>query len=198
MTNAPTIIARPACSKSPASINANPKAKTEKTLADLKNFRKSAIFREMSSPMAVTPNQMPKDLTVIHMMGPQAIFVPVNSTFAMATTIARQTMPRTSSMTAAAMIVTPSGELMARCSERIRAEMPTDVAVQRIPRKRQRGSMNSHPNANMPTAAPQTNEQTIPPMPTIVPTTEYLKNVRTSVSSPEMNSRMMEPMMAMP
>ena len=50
----------------------------------------------------------------------------------------------------------------------------------------------------MPTAAPQMNEQTIPPMPTNVPTMEYLKNVLTSVSRPEMNSKMMEPMMAIP
>ena len=48
-----------------------------------------------------------------------------------------------------------------------------------------------------PTAAPQKNEQTTPPMPTTVPTIEYLKKVRTSVSSPDTNSSRIEPRVAM-
>ena len=57
-------------------------------------------------------------------------------------TTARPMMPSTSSMTAAAMMDEPSGVSMLCLSDRILAVIPTDVAVQRMPRKRHRGSEN--------------------------------------------------------
>ena len=47
--------------------------------------------------------------------------------------IASTMMPSTSSITAPAMIVTPSSESILRRSERMRAVMPTEVAVDMMP-----------------------------------------------------------------
>ena len=99
-------------------------------------------------------------------------------------------------MSAAAMIVTPSGEPIVWCSEMMRAEMPTLVAGQRMRGTRALGSMKGQPRTKRPTTALQMKEQTMPPMPTMVPATEYLKNVRTSVSSPDWKRRAMEPSVA--
>ena len=52
--------------------------------------------------------------------------------------------------------------------------------------------------ATMPITSPNTKEKSTPPSPTTLPTTEYLKNMRRSVSSPDMNSRTMEPRVAIP
>ncbi|MPM59667.1 hypothetical protein SDC9_106513 [bioreactor metagenome] len=75
-------------------------------------------------------------------------------------------------MTAAARIVVPSGESILFFSERIRAVMPTLVAVLKIPRKRQRGSMKEADSSTMPSATPKANDTTTPPSPTTVPATE--------------------------
>ena len=141
MTKAPTIMARPAFSKRPATSSAKPKARVGKAAGALKSFSRLAMRRERIRPSAVTPSQMAKLRIVMVAIDPQFMLPPRSSMPAMPTTTARQTMPSTSSMTAAAMIVTPSGEPMAFCSDRIRAEMPTLVAVQRMPRKRVRGSV---------------------------------------------------------
>ena len=50
-------------------------------------------------------------------------------------TTVRVIIPNTSSITAAERIVTPSGEFIFFFSERIRALIPTEVAVEITPRK---------------------------------------------------------------
>ena len=108
-------------------------------------------------------------------------------------TTARQIIPRTSSITAAARIVVPSGESTALRSESMRAVMPTLVAVHRIPMKSTLGSSMEVLNIHIPSPAPNRYDTAAPPIPTKEPVIEYRKNCLRSVSNPETNSRMTDP-----
>ena len=107
-------------------------------------------------------------------------------------------IPRTSSNTAAAKIVTPSGESIFFLSDKILAVIPTDVAVDMTPRKRQTGSAKfpiSPVKAfkmNMAETSPKTKEKTTPPIPIIPPETEYFMKSPKSVSSPDAKRSIME------
>ena len=84
-------------------------------------------------------------------------------------------MPSTSSITAPARMVTPSGESSLRFSERMRAVMLTEVAVDMTPRKMQAGwrKLKWPPmmpgSSHMPSIAPTANEAITPPRPTKPP-----------------------------
>ena len=141
ITYAPMIIARPMYSKNPASASARPKAIVAITTGLLNAFlRNFAIQGAARSPIAVAPSQTPNALSATRPIAPQSIApaaVPAFATAWFATMmplpIASTMRPRTSSITAPAMIVTPSSESICFFSERMRAVMPTEVAVAMMP-----------------------------------------------------------------
>ena len=167
-------MASPCFSKMPASKSAIPSAQMEKSYWCLKNFKNEAIFFEKIRPSALKPSQIPKALSAMSSIAVKLIDPPPDPfiTATIPRTTASMMMPSTSSKTAAASMVTPSGESIFFWSESIRAVMPTEVAVESIPRKRQRGSMNGASRRSIPTPAPLAKENTTPPRPTRPPTTE--------------------------
>ena len=109
-------------------------------------------------------------------------------------TIVRIIMPITSSSTAAARVVTPSGVSSLLKSPSTLTVIPIDVAVDMAPMKRAFGSvkLSANPNATV-MPAPRTKGRITPPRATIEAGPEYLRNWRRSVSSPAMNSKMIDP-----
>ncbi len=105
---------------------------------------------------------------------------------------AKSTIPNTSSKTAAASVVTPSGESIFFWSDKMRAVIPTEVAVERIPKNKHRGSMKDALMRNTPTRSPNTKEKTTPKIPMMPPATEYFKNKPRSVSRPDAKSSIIE------
>ena len=121
--------------------------------------------------------------------------------------------PSTSSITAPAMMDTPSSESIFLRSDRIRAVMPTLVAVDMMPmyigaasimacaRGISERYLNLSKNSGSRYTAqrlPSTKEPTTPPIPTMSPTKEYLRKRRRFVSRPERKRRMMEASVAKP
>ena len=135
------IIASPMNSKKPARTSARPKAIVAITTGLLNTvFRNFAMYRANRSPTAVAPSHTPNALSATNPISPQSIPPAAAPVFAaawlaamMPLPIARTMRPRTSSITAPAMIVTPSSESIFFFSERMRAVMPTEVAVDMIP-----------------------------------------------------------------
>ena len=126
----------PIDSNSPAITSERPKARVAIATGLRKNFKSHEILRASRMPMTVPPSQTPKAFAATLPMPSQLTELPA-SAFPLAAMMpmpmARTIMPRTSSMTAPAMIVTPSSVSIFRRSERMRAVMPTDVAVDMIP-----------------------------------------------------------------
>ncbi len=118
--------------------------------------------------------------------------------------IARTMIPPTSSITAPARMVTPSGDSIFFFSERILAVIPTEVAVAIAPKKSVCGEKkpidlpNSGLEKNKATSIPKRKEKIIPPTPTKPPTTLYLINRFKSVSTPEIKSRIIEAIVEIP
>ena len=135
------IIASPMNSKKPARTSASPKAIVAMTTGLLKTFfRNFAMYRAKTRPTAVAPSHTPNALRATKPISPQSIAPPAAPVFAaawfaamMPLPIARTMRPSTSSITAPAMIVTPSSESIFFFSERMRAVIPTDVAVDMMP-----------------------------------------------------------------
>ena len=135
------IMARPMYSKNPARIMESPNASVAMACGFLKSFSNQEILRATSTPMSVAPSHTPNAFTATMPIAPQftpAEAVPPAALAArvaamMPLPIARTMRPRTSSMTAPAMIETPSSESIFLRSERMRAVMPTEVAVDMMP-----------------------------------------------------------------
>ena len=83
-------------------------------------------------------------------------------------------------------------------SERIRAVMPTEVAVEIVPRNRATGSMKESRRGRRPSRTAPRAKRTHPADAHRVPTTEYRRNSARSVSRPERKSRTIEAMVARP
>ena len=141
ITYAPIIIAKPMLSKKPARISDKPNAIVAITVGERNaNLRNLAIRRAARTPMIVAPSQTPNDLSATKPICPQSIeasAAPAPALLRLAAIIplpiARTTRPKTSSTTAPAIIVVPSSESSFLRSERMRAVIPTDVAVDIIP-----------------------------------------------------------------
>ena len=130
--------------------------------------------------------------------------------------IASTTMPRTSSITALAIIVTPSRESIFLRSDRILAVIPTDVAVPSMPMNRAGGEnmerlsnigigmkwcssvSPSHGSGMDAHQLPRRNETTTPPTPIISPANEYLRNILKLVSTPDRNKSTTEAIVHIP
>ena len=179
-------MARPAFSKIPERINAKARLITEMDVSLLKILRLFPIFLAKKSPSTVNPNQTPMAFTAINPIAPQFTVPPWPViTETIPRTIARIIIPNTSSITAAARTVTPSGESIFLCSDRMRAVMPTEVAVLITPRNKLTGEVMGRPVIRLPAQAPDTKEMTTPPIPMTAPLTEKRRNRERSVSSPE-------------
>ena len=138
ITYAPMIIASPIISKKPARTSARPNAIVAITTGDLKrNFKSRARYRAASTPISVAPSHTPNALAATNPISPQSMPSPPPPPARVATMMplpmASTMRPSTSSMTAPAMIVVPSSESIFFFSERMRAVMPTDVAVDMMP-----------------------------------------------------------------
>ena len=172
---APIIIASPCFSKKPPRSNAIPKAQIEKSYECLKILRNFAIFLENKRPAAVNTSHIPKARAAIKRILTPSIETCPPSEFKAATipiTTARRIIPRTSSKTAEARIVTPSGESIFFLSDKMRAVIPTEVAVDIIPRKRHLTSIIPQPKSIIPAMSPKRNEATTPPRPITPPARE--------------------------
>ena len=207
-------------SKNPASIIDSPNASVAIECSLLKSFRSHAIFRAKMTPMNVAPSQTPNAFTAT--MPILSHGTPVDSPPAAAASvaamiplpIARTIRPRTSSITAPAMMVTPSSESIFLRSDSIRAVMPTEVAVDIMPMYIGAACITACPNgidASDPNLSgkkcgsrytaqrsPKRKLNTTPPIPTIDPTNEYLMNIFRFVSRPERKRSMMDARVAMP
>ena len=191
------IIASPIDSKKPESISARPNDMIAIGSGFLKSLSRPLIFRAARTPKAVAPSQMPKAFAAIMPMRPQSTPVPPAPCAEITPRpIASTMMPSTSSITAPAIVVTPSSESMHLRSERMRAVMPTEVAVPMTPRNSAAGDRK--PMGPVPrilgirrTAqrSPRMNEPITPPTPTSVPASEYRTKSFMSVSTPERKSR---------
>ena len=185
-------------SKNPARRKATPRAAIEKSVAPPNKRTKRAIFFERRMKTTVATSQIPKALRAIRPILPPERDAPLPKAETIPMTTARRTIPKTSSKTAAARMVTPSGESIFFLSERMRAVIPTEVAVDMIPRKRHFTSKrpeHSIPKTgrmNMAQPAPKKKETTTPPKPMIPPETEYLMKRERSVSRPEEKSKIIE------
>ena len=140
ITYAPMIMASPMNSKIPARTRERPNAKVAITCGFLNRLSRPEILRANNTPTSVAPNQTPKALIATSPIDPQLTAVEVPPCAAaeivaaiMPLPIASTIKPSTSSITAPAMIETPSSESIFLRSERIRAVMPTEVAVDIIP-----------------------------------------------------------------
>ena len=142
----------------------------------------------------VKPSQTPTAFRAMRPMDPQATEPPTwpETTETIPSITARMMIPSTSSITAAARMVTPSGESILRCSERIRAVMPTEVAMERTPKKRFTGAVRAWPVMRLPAQAPERKDTMTPPTPMMAPFRENRKKRARSVSSPEWKRRMIE------
>ena len=141
ITYAPMINESPIASNNPATIRDSPNASVATATGVRKNFSSREIQRANRIPRIVPPSQIPNAWIAIRLIVPQ-LTPPVEPAFSVPIIpmpTARTMMPSTSSITAPAMIVTPSAESIALRSERIRAVMPTEVAVHMIPMKSEAG-----------------------------------------------------------
>ena len=170
------IMASCASSKSPATISARPSARMAIWAFSPAPLSARPISRANRMPTAVAPSQMPSDLKAIQPMWPQSTAPLPPDAPITPMPMARTTMPSTSSITAPATMVTPSGESSLRFSERMRAVMLTEVAVDMTPRKMQAGSrkLKWRPpmmpgSSHMPSSAPTPYEAITPPSPTRPP-----------------------------
>ncbi|OQA28963.1 MAG: hypothetical protein BWY59_00603 [Verrucomicrobia bacterium ADurb.Bin345] len=136
-------------------------------------FSTLVMRRAESRPIAVKTIQNPTALAQIRPTSPQSTCPPAVWMREIATTTARSTIPSTSSSTAAARIVTPSGESILRLSARMRAVIPTEVAVDTTPRNSAAGEENEGATRNRTAAhAPPMKDTITPPTPTAIPTVE--------------------------
>src|SRR3989338_5503518 len=125
-------MAKPDFSNIPETIKVKAKLIMEILPGSLNFFKSLLIFREKPKPKAVKPSQI------------AIAFKEIEATcchwtwwlLAKPIIIARAIIPKTSSMTAADKIVTPSGESNLRLSDKMRAVMPTEVAVEITPRNK--------------------------------------------------------------
>ena len=132
------IIARPMHSKNPASISARPNAIVAMTMGDLKQaLRNFAIQRAASTPTSVAPSHTPNAFAATKPISPQSMpsppLPPARAATMMPLPMASTMRPSTSSITAPAIMDTPSSESIFLRSERMRAVMPTLVAVDMMP-----------------------------------------------------------------
>jgi len=102
---------------------------------DLSHFKPLEIRLVNRIPNAVQTNQNPKALKAIQATALQSTGAPLRWTLEIPATTASRTIPKTSSSTAPDRIVTPSGVDSFLFSLRIRAVIPTDVAVDSVPKK---------------------------------------------------------------
>ena len=125
--------------------------------------------RARTTPTAVPTSQTPNAFTAVapmesHESGATA---PVSGfgfwEAMMPMPIASTMMPRTSSMTAPAMIVTPSSESIFFFSERMRAVMPTEVAVDMIPMNIAAGERIAFTSSPRLTSSPSSARHSMPP-----------------------------------
>ena len=211
----------PSASKRPAITSESPNASVPIATGDLKSFSSQEIFFASTSPITVPPSHTPIAFSAVlpicpHGMPPcsappeaaPAVCAPM-----MPMPIASTMMPSTSSITAPAIIVTPSSESILRRSDRMRAVMPTDVAVDMIPMNSAAGSSTAFitsPAWTYPCSfarhsipprmsgitltaytahrSPNRNESTTPPIPTSDPANANFRNIFRFVSMPERNS----------
>ena len=126
-------------SKKPARTRESPNAIVAMTTGERNAFlRKSDILRAAKTPIAVAPSHTPNAFAATSPISPQSMpsapAAPPRAFAAiMPLPIARTISPSTSSITAPAMMVVPSSLSIFLRSERIRAVMPTDVAVDMMP-----------------------------------------------------------------
>ena len=221
VTYAPMIMASPMNSKKPASIIERPNARVAIASGLFRSLRSQEIFLATSTPMRVAPSHTPKAFTATipilpHGTPVSAAAVPVAATVApmMPFPIASTIRPSTSSITAPAMMVTPSSESIFFRSERMRAVIPTEVAVDIMPMYIGAACMMACPMCivarfpNVPgknfgsryTAhrSPNKKLKITPPRPTSDPTNEYFRNILRFVSSPERKRRMIDARVAIP
>ena len=169
-------------------MNARVMASTNVAPSDLNHIVILEMRLARRLPISVNPSQKPMALTIN-----KATEDPETEPSAsIPTTIATRTIPRTSSTTAAANMMTPSIESSRLMSPSTRAVIPTEVAV-RIAPTNNAGIASSiesklaYPNHNV-TIAPSANGNITPPRATTVAGRMNFRNCLRSVSSPASNS----------
>ncbi len=229
MTYAPMMSVRPSASKAPAMTRASPNASVAIAPGALKSLRSHEMRRASTTPTAVPTSHTPNAFTAVAPMESHesGAISPVSGfgfcEAMMPMPIASTMMPRTSSMTAPAMIVTPSSESIFFFSERIRAVMPTEVAVDMMPMNIAAGERIAFTSSpcftSSPSSArhwippsmsgrnvvaytahrsPKRKENTTPPIPTSEPANAYLRNILRFVSMPERNRSTTDAMVQIP
>ena len=183
---APIIIARPKLSASAAAKNAKAKARAISAPGTLKPSNTRDIVLASTIPTIIKPNQNPSAFPAITVTSVK-VTLPVAL---IPTTIVSTRIPNTSSTTAAARTVTPSGLAITFRSLSTLAVIPTEVAVSIAPMNNAFGSpiLSANPKRTV-AATPRTKGSISPPMATAEAGPANRRNCFRLVSRPAENNK---------